>query len=1070
MISIFILFTFICQQTCLADISSTDTSSALAPNARIHGPRDKDDISRFIMEAIRIKAEQGRPNPEILGYLTDWLAENQPLALEGEIAGIELLTVTLPGRVEQEAFRIALTDTAERQNEYFVVGRGGEILDIGVPAHQVPVDKQLARARHTPLDQGSVEAIRGIGQELGGIVDGLAQDVETLLAAAYEYQASADAETEVFPLIHFVEDAEAGYRIEGFRGHPGGRAIQFLRELQGTDEFAERAEHELIAYIFEYDDAQVREIQSDLAEYRETEDADARARLVTALSANKRPVPQRGPEAVRDVLASADEKGASEADASAPQVGKKPSLAGTDKTVVWKAIEAGVAAYRADTAKNPTGQAPTSINMIAPYVSRCLADQGIEGVLAGPKAGSNLTSWIRVRAQEMSDEFAAVGRAEDPVQLYAELVQISGIERKSRRRLGPMEKRRLDAEIAADIRGITSDYRLRHRGKRPPKKYVLRRVGEFRRVRQPDVAFDNWLAKVAGEQLKPKLAATVVGGFTQPTNELLCDAMLRDLGMEPEGPVDDIKRLAMLQEAVADHKGQHGEKSPNFAQVCRLLARSREFKSVTDANTWVRSFATREFPPADATDGARRESFTALLAREDVVLEKRYGRSGAVGRMDRLQAKAAELKGEAEAAGKPVAEQPPTIRELADAFPEEYENPAALNVWLRQRAIANAKKAVGAERVTPEIQEAAYLRLVQDTVGARFARSRQGLGSRTKPPTGTAKGSVANLLKATDRTFRTIAELAERAEVAKSTAGRDLNTLFLAEMLERRVEGRTYRYRKPPKAKVSDERIALAQAYLDDLFDLDKTGNRGNVGRYSGPEEEKLTTALHDNFVEPLTLKKERPKPGVKTAKAVYNEDAREAGHVINRIRRSQKRYGNAGPHKFILTINEHDDKTTPDQREAIEIQAAHIIKEMGAELVEIRRTKRKKDPTFTFDCMDANGNHIGTTSIDQYAYRESFDRTSLILSMGFAAAAIPEDLTEEDREYYIPLLKRINILHSRVDILGRDLIDIEASLDRIVMILHVQIINIVLPPIERMDFEQPEEFELQRDALERYA
>jgi len=119
---------------------------------------------------------------------------------------------------------------------------------------------------------------------------------------------------------------------------------------------------------------------------------------------------------------------------------------------------------------------------------------------------------------------------------------------------------------------------------------------------------------------------------------------------------------------------------------------------------------------------------------------------------------------------------------------------------------------------------------------------------------------------------------------------------------------------------------------------------------------------------------------------------------------------------------------------------------------------------------MDANGNHIGTTSIDQYAYRESFDRTSLILSMGFAAAAIPEDLTEEDREYYIPLLKRINILHSRVDILGRDLIDIEASLDRIVMILHVQIINIVLPPIERMDFEQPEEFELQRDALERYA
>ena len=341
----------------------------------------------------------------------------------------------------------------------------------------------------------------------------------------------------------------------------------------------------------------------------------------------------------------------------------------------------------------------------------------------------------------------------------------------------------------------------------------------------------------------------------------------------------------------------------------------------------------------------------------------------------------------------------------------------------------------------------------------------------------TGKGQPANLLSVTESGWTTIDELARRADLEPSTAKKDADVLYLAGVLERRREEEAYEYRK--STEVDDERIDLAQAYLDDLFDGSNPRNKGNITRYrEGSGRGELIAGVRENFVELRTLPRE--KRGVRSAQSIYNADAKLAGKVISQVKRlrSVGKHFEHAPRTYIFTINEHDKKTTPRQREEAKRQAEAMANSMGVELI-IRRTTRQEDPTFTFKCLDAKKRTIGTTLINQDAYEESFNRTSNILALGFAASAVPHNLAEliekkiVETNDYKPLLSHINKLYRSVDILERNLIDItdlQVAPNLITDILHNRTINIILPPVERKDFEQLDEFEMQYRALEKFA
>jgi len=348
-----------------------------------------------------------------------------------------------------------------------------------------------------------------------------------------------------------------------------------------------------------------------------------------------------------------------------------------------------------------------------------------------------------------------------------------------------------------------------------------------------------------------------------------------------------------------------------------------------------------------------------------------------------------------------------------------------------------------------------------------------------RPRAITGKGHPGNLLRITDRGYGTTAELARRAGVAKTTAGKDLAVLFKAGVLDRDVAeqefGRpNYLYRLAHD--LEDEKVALVRAYLNDLFDTTNPRNKGNITKYrEDPEESYLIRAVRSNFVEVQTLP--RQKEGGRSAQSIYNADATLAGKVISQVKRLQSvgKHFEDAPRTYIFTINEHNEKTTPMQREEAKRQAEAIAQSMGVELI-IRPTTRVEDPTFRFECRNIEDETIGTASINQYAYEESLDRTSNILSLGFAASSVPhylDQLIPDRRKDYTHLLSHINNLYRSIDILERNLIDItdlQVAPHLITDILHNSTINIILPPVRRENFEKLDEFDMQYRALEKFA
>ncbi len=80
----------------------------------------------------------------------------------------------------------------------------------------------------------------------------------------------------------------------------------------------------------------------------------------------------------------------------------------------------------------------------------------------------------------------------------------------------------------------------------------------------------------------------------------------------------------------------------------------------------------------------------------------------------------------------------------------------------------------------------------------------------------------------------------------------------------------------------------------------------------------------------------------------------------------------------------------------------------------------------------------------------------------------MPKNL--KNRKPYEQLIGYINAQYKLLNVEGGEFIAVDDTIDEIKQKLHQNPINIILPPAERMDFQKDLEFELQQQALEKFA
>ena len=170
-------------------------------------------------------------------------------------------------------------------------------------------------------------------------------------------------------------------------------------------------------------------------------------------------------------------------------------------------------------------------------------------------------------------------------------------------------------------------------------------------------------------------------------------------------------------------------------------------------------------------------------------------------------------------------------------------------------------------------------------------------------------------------------------------------------------------------------------------------------------------------------------------------------------------------------TIGLNKAGTTKGQRKNIRRLVRTMRKKTGIRITfERELIDDPEKPTFTFSCRDGSGGLVGQTPIYLRTHSNEdlhLDRSLGILTLGLAAATVPENLRDSQRTAYAPIINVINRQHARLHITERGLIPDAASAEEIVDILHRKAIHLILPPVRREDFRKFEEFDMQQRMLD---
>lgn len=194
-------------------------------------------------------------------------------------------------------------------------------------------------------------------------------------------------------------------------------------------------------------------------------------------------------------------------------------------------------------------------------------------------------------------------------------------------------------------------------------------------------------------------------------------------------------------------------------------------------------------------------------------------------------------------------------------------------------------------------------------------------------------------------------------------------------------------------------------------------------------------------------------------ATSTYSNDARITLDILN------ERHIKAESRSYKIAINK--DTTSKEQRAALRKQAKAITEKRGIKIDIVEESKGTDAPTYEFECSK-NGSPVGKTTVNLQAHNSALDRTLAVLNLGLASSTVPKNL--KNRKPYEQLIGYINAQYKLLNVEGGEFIAVDDTIDEIKQKLHQNPINIILPPAERMDFQKDLEFELQQQALEKFA
>ena len=314
-----------------------------------------------------------------------------------------------------------------------------------------------------------------------------------------------------------------------------------------------------------------------------------------------------------------------------------------------------------------------------------------------------------------------------------------------------------------------------------------------------------------------------------------------------------------------------------------------------------------------------------------------------------------------------------------------------------------------------------------------------------------AQGSPAAFVSLTDD-YQNLNEIAAELDVEAVTLEDDFSILTQAGIAKKQGVRLNASFKRAPG--VAPESLDAAGEYLTYLC----ADHRENVNNYTRNRRMGGRTKLIEALREKIRVKERFDREDVER---IYKADA-----LITKDLLEHPMVGKGS----LYTITVNPEKLSADELEALTQMAKRISEEKGITIL-VKTTSRKKADAFVFRCIRGR-KIIGKTSINLHSGEkvrlESLDRTLAVLNIGIAASSIPGEL--ESREEYEGLIELINRQYALLDLVKGKLIQDNATPQKINEILHQYPIHIILPPIQRHEFQKDWEFEAEQRAFEAFA
>lgn len=315
-----------------------------------------------------------------------------------------------------------------------------------------------------------------------------------------------------------------------------------------------------------------------------------------------------------------------------------------------------------------------------------------------------------------------------------------------------------------------------------------------------------------------------------------------------------------------------------------------------------------------------------------------------------------------------------------------------------------------------------------------------------------AEGSPAVFSKLTDE-FRSLTEIAEGMGVEPVTLEDDFSILSQARIVERQGQRLDAAYRRHPD--VATESLDAAAEYLVYLF----AEHRDNVSNYTRNRRMNGRRRLMDALRRKI---KEKERIERRDAETMYRADAEVTRDIL--------------AHDLVREGSGYS--ITPNRRrmsdEAIRLlgqMAERIRDERGIQIVVNPPVDDDEADALVFQCT-RDGELYGEAHINLHSKEEvreaGLDRTLAVLNIGLAASTVPLDL--QNRKDCEDLIGLINRQYALLDMVGGKLIQDNADAAKIREILHEYPIHIILPPVEKHEFQKDWELEEQQRVLEEFA